>query len=365
MCEVRRSSSSHSIKMMELPKVEVNLQFTAVRLLKESSRVKVFSARRLKSNSKVALKHVQKEATKKKDFLSEFHYNNLLCSHQNILTCFNEPFETDSSFVLTQELAPYGDLSKFVKKGGIGEIRGKRVARQVAQALEFMHEKDLVHRDVCTENIFVFDRELSLVKLGDFSKTQQEGALVKKLKVGSPWAPPKVSVAVYNEGYHVHSSQDAWQLGILIFVCLTGSYPWSSADITDRHYNSWVAWLKRKTTKMPPRFRCFTPRLLRLLRRLLEPKPEKRTSVKEVYKYLSDPWLLDEIDSLRIKANNKLPKIMSDSTKSLFTRLERKLIDLVRSQLRQPDPQPEIVNKKHVHFSFDTELANDADDATP
>nr|XP_045600472.1 serine/threonine-protein kinase SBK1-like [Procambarus clarkii]XP_045600474.1 serine/threonine-protein kinase SBK1-like [Procambarus clarkii] len=327
------SGSFQSMKTGELPRVEVERQYSDVRLLAESSGVQVFSARPLQPGAScVALKCLHKDTTKKKDFLREFNYNLNLDRHLNIVSCFAAS-ETFNSYVLTQELAPMGDLSNFVKKAGLKQQVAKRVIEQVTNALEFMHKENLVHRDVCLENILVFDRELSRVKLGDFGSTQEAGALVKKLKVRSPWAPPEVSVAVYNEGYHVHSGQDAWQLGILIFLCLTGSHPWSSADITDRHYNSWVAWLKRKTTKVPLRFTCFTPRLLRLLRRLLEPKPEKRAGVKEVYKYLSDPWLLEKSRSVDTSVNNASAEVSISCKKSLFTRSENKLVEIIRSYI--------------------------------
>ncbi|XP_042231500.1 serine/threonine-protein kinase meng-po-like isoform X1 [Homarus americanus] len=355
----------HNIKMLELPRMEVDCHFSDVRLLAENSGAKVYGARYLQSGTSVVLKCVQKEATKKKDFCRERHYNHCLSSHPNIVKCFDDTFETSTSYVLTQELTRVSDLSKFIMKGGVGEMRAKLVAEQVGQALEFMHKNDLVHRDVCSENIFVFSCELTRFKLGDFGSTQRVGAFVKKQKVRSPWAPPEVSLTVYNEGYLVDTAQDAWQLGILIFVCLTGSYPWSSADITDHHYNSWVAWLKRKTTKMPPRFKCFTPRLLRLLRRLLEPKPEKRSGVRELYKYLSDPWLMDESNSFGITINAKLSQILSGSSKSLYSRAEEKLLDLVHSRLHHSDVRPPAGNKKRVRFSFDGEIWSPGDAVTP
>ncbi|KAG7163613.1 serine/threonine-protein kinase SBK1-like [Homarus americanus] len=238
-----------------------------------------------------------------------------------------KPFETYDSYAFAQEFAPISDLSKFVRVGGVGEARAKRAAEQVTQALEFMHKEDLVHRDVCIDNIFVFNREVTRFKLGDFGSTQRVGAFVKNQNVQSPWAPPEVSLTVYNEGYHVHTAQDAWQLGILIYVCLTGSYPWSSADITDQHYNSWVAWLKRKTAKLPPHFKCFTPRLLRLLRRLLQPKPDKRSGVREVYKYLSDPWLIKGAEDFGISSDSSSSESLSQE--SLVTRIEKKLAKLL------------------------------------
>ncbi|KAK8730636.1 hypothetical protein OTU49_007853 [Cherax quadricarinatus] len=350
----RRSStdSFHDIKMLDLPRLEVDRQFYDVRLLASGWYTKIFVARHHKADDRVVLKCVQKGTTKKEDFFREFHYNYYLSPHPNVIKSFHVPFGTNSSYVFAQELAPEGDLSQFVRRGGLGEMLTKRVAEQVAFALQFVHSKDLVHCDVTLDNILIFDREMSRVKLGDFGNTQREGSLVKKVNTRVPCIPPEVKEVVYNEGYHVHSSQDAWQLGILIFVCLTGSYPWSSADITDHHYKSWVTWLKRKTNKPPSRFRCFTPRLLRLLRRLLEPKPEKRTSVKEVYKYITDSWLVKGMDPIDI-AFDDASDASETTANSLFKTAEKKLAELFRSYLRHPEPSIEVKQKKRVRFALD------------
>ncbi|XP_071529612.1 serine/threonine-protein kinase SBK1-like [Panulirus ornatus] len=184
--------------------------------------------------------------------------------------------------------------------GGLGEVKVKRVARQLCSALEFLHEEGFVHFDVCLQNIFVFHHGMCLVKLGDFGNAHRVGALVKKRSVRLAWAPPEVYQALHCGGYLLQTSHDAWQLGILIFVCVTGSYPWFSPDVADHHYNSWVSWLEHRTPKVPPRFRCFTPCLLRLLQGLLEPHPEKRASVALVLEYMPQTWLVRGINPLDI-----------------------------------------------------------------
>ncbi|KAK7083386.1 hypothetical protein SK128_018932, partial [Halocaridina rubra] len=85
---------------------------------------------------------------------------------------------------------------------------------------------------------------------------------------------------------------DVWQLGILIYVLLTGQLPWQKADLTDPNYSEYVNWRKRRTLRTPKKFSNFTSRLLRMFKRLLEPKPDKRSSVREVYKYPADKWLI-------------------------------------------------------------------------
>ncbi|MPC82441.1 serine/threonine-protein kinase SBK1-like [Portunus trituberculatus] len=291
-------ASFHRVRVFDLPRLDVERQFSGVRVVGEGWRASVVGATHRASDTRVALKLVHKASTRRRDFFRELHYNYYLSPHPNIVTSYDAAFDTPTAYVFAQELAPCGDLSGVVRRGGVGEVRAKRVVEQVAFALEFMHTKELVHRDVRLHNILLFDKDLRRVKLADFGATQRAGTLVKKVDVRVPWAPPEVCRAVYHEGYHVSTALDAWQLGVLLFVLLTGVFPWAAADITDAHYTAWVAYTKRKTNKVPRRFRAFTPRLLRLLRRLLQPKPEKRAGVREAYKYLSDTWLARGADRL-------------------------------------------------------------------
>jgi serine/threonine protein kinase len=98
---------------------------------------------------------------------------------------------------------------------------------------------------------------------------------------------------VRGESYYVYKSSDVWQMGMLIYLMLSGGVePWQSADdISDPVFSEWVQWLRRKNLRVPDPFQIFTPRLLRLFKRLFEPKPKKRSDAKEVLKYLEDEWI--------------------------------------------------------------------------
>ena len=115
---------------------------------------------------------------------------------------------------------------------------------------------------------------------------------MKKRVKSLPSCPPEVWEAVLLEGYNIEIGSDVWQLAMMIFVCLTCRFPWDKADITDPKFNEFVEWQKRKTTRTPKEFRGFSPRLLRLMRRLMELKPSKRYPVTETNKYLRDRWLV-------------------------------------------------------------------------
>lgn len=93
------------------------------------------------------------------------------------------------------------------------------------------------------------------------------------------------------EGYNIETGSDVWQLAIMICIMLTTKFPWEKADITDGHFTEFVDWQKRKLARTPKYFHDFTPRALRMFRRLMEIKPSKRYPVVEVRKYLKNDWI--------------------------------------------------------------------------
>ncbi|CAG7727023.1 unnamed protein product [Allacma fusca] len=281
-----------------LEKLCVQEDFRFLKIVAEGRFSKIVLVR--KDTDKMALKAISSESATYEDFKREMDYNYFLSPHPNIITSYNVPFILDNLFVFVQEYAPYGPLSKFVlggKRAGIGllEPQVKTMAQQVASALEFMHSLNLVHGCVTLDNILVVGPNLSSFKLSDFGSTRPVGSLVKKTEITSSCIyPPEISQILPQEKYYMYTSLDVWQVGILIVQCLTGCDPWQEADITDPFYCQFSDWHKKKSIRVPDLFKVFSPRLVRLMKRLLEPKSTKRCEIKEVNKYLSDKWICRE-----------------------------------------------------------------------
>jgi serine/threonine-protein kinase SBK len=282
----------HNIRKTKLDDIDISTEYDIQSTLAEGSFARILLVRHRRTNTKLVLKAIHMELTAESEFHREYHYSYYLSPHPNILSIYPVAFTTQNCFVFAQEYAPLGDLSGCVKAGGLPESHCKRVAQQLASAVGFLHSLKLVHRDLKLENILVFAADMSLVKLCDFGATVREGTLVTKHRcTWQPFLPPEICELITRERYECRMTSDCWQIGIIIFVCLTGCPPWQSADISDVAYCNFMRWQKRKTTKVPVQFRYFTSRFLRMIKRLLEKKPEKRASVNEINKYLKDIWM--------------------------------------------------------------------------
>ena len=108
-----------------------------------------------------------------------------------------------------------------------------------------------------------------------------------------PFLPPEQCDALRNEKFTCRRYADCWQAAIVLFVCATGNTPWQIAQMAmNPDYMNFAKWQKRRTTKVPMQFKKFTPRLLRMFRRLLAHKPEDRAEITEPFKYIKDSWFV-------------------------------------------------------------------------
>lgn len=84
---------------------------------------------------------------------------------------------------------------------GIGELHTKRVAKQLATALDHLHTRNLVHRDVKLDNILIFKSDFSRIKLCDFGETRRVNSVVLRRNEWLPYAPPEVLQIPTDESY--------------------------------------------------------------------------------------------------------------------------------------------------------------------
>uniref|UniRef100_A0A914R1B9 Protein kinase domain-containing protein n=1 Tax=Panagrolaimus davidi TaxID=227884 RepID=A0A914R1B9_9BILA len=185
----------------------------------------------------------------------------------------------DSAFFFVQEFCPHASLREAVEasQGGIGEIAVKEIFSKVLSAVEFMHNENLVHRNLKAENILIFDKtNYSRVKITDFGLTRKIDSTVKYLEYVSSYHAPELCETVVNEVLTVKYSIDVWALAIIFYYCLKGRFPWQKATIMCKPYWEWEQWLKRKSPMLPKRWDAFSDKSLKLFKKCFTSKPKDR-----------------------------------------------------------------------------------------
>lgn len=239
----------------------------------------------------VAIKAINKNNTRRSDFKKELKYGRYLGNHPNIITTYENAYETKTSYVMVQEFATGGDLFDAIEpEVGLKESTAKSYLHQITKAVEYMHSKKLVHRDIKPENIVLGDEKGSLVQLIDFGMTLRTGTHVPKVCGSIPYTPPEICNSSDEVGFLADPSCDVWSVGVLLFCMLTGSFPWEQATLDDPNYYEFVQWQNGVTIKPPQMWRRFSPRLLKLFNRLLAADVKDRCDITEVYNYLEDAW---------------------------------------------------------------------------
>ncbi|CAH2091398.1 unnamed protein product [Euphydryas editha] len=288
------TGSIHKIREFELEKVCLVEEFDILQIVGEGWFGKILLVEHRASDTEIVLKALPKPYVSIRDFYREFHYSLHLSAHKNIVTTFDVAFETAGFYVFCQEYAPLGDLTSNMLDTGIGEIHTKRVAKQLAAALEHLHQRDLVHRDVKLDNILIFKSDFSRIKLCDFGETRKAQSVVRRRNEWLPYSPPEVLKLSMDSTYKALISHDIWQFGIVLFICLTGCLPWQKAAFDDPRYLSYYNWYNSANPlkKQPKLWKMVSSKAQKMFKKFVEPRVEKRASnFTELSRYCDERWM--------------------------------------------------------------------------
>ncbi|KAG8556847.1 hypothetical protein GDO81_018228 [Engystomops pustulosus] len=169
------------------------------------------------------------------------------------------------------------------------------IARQTAQGMDYLHAKNIIHRDMKSNNIFL--HEGLTVKIGDFGlatvKSRWSGSQQVEQPTGSIlWMAPEVIRMQDNNPFSFQS--DVYSYGIVLYELMTGELPYS--HIRDRDQ---IIFLVGRG--------CLVPDLSKLYKNC--PKAMKRLVADSIQKVKDERPLFPQILSSIELLQHSLPKI--------------------------------------------------------
>ncbi|XP_014245638.2 serine/threonine-protein kinase Nek8-like isoform X2 [Cimex lectularius] len=205
-----KSSNSSSSKIISLEN-----SYEKIRTVGKGAFGTAILYRRISDSKLVILKEIdmtELNAAERQMALNEVEVLSVL-HHPNIISYLGS-FEINGMLIIEMEYADGGTLSQFIikSKNPINELEIWNLYKQIVAAIQYMHEHNILHRDLKTANVFL-TKELD-IKVGDFgiSKVMNTKSQAQTV-LGTPYyISPEMC-----EGKQYDEKSDMWALGCILY----------------------------------------------------------------------------------------------------------------------------------------------------
>lgn len=280
------------------------------KLLGEGSFGKAYLAEVEGDEKKYVIKQVMMDGLTEQEKKETFNEAAILkrLDHPNIIK-FKEVFiqrKPKEALNIVTEFADGGDLGQKIESQNKQPFKESQILDYITQiclALQHLHKKKIIHRDLKSGNVFLM--QSGIVKLGDFgiSKGLRNSQEKAKTMVGTPYylAPEIIN------GQQYDAKCDIWALGILLYELMTFKMPFNAVSLPLLSIK-----INRGVYKPPPS--TYSNEIKDLLKKCLTIEPDKRPSIDEILKL---PLIKDRIKSFlnEVQYDQDLSKTMTKQYK--------------------------------------------------
>ena len=207
-------------------------------------------------------------------------------SHPNIVRIY-EFYESDNNFYLINENCEGGELYNYINNSTLNEQQLSVIFYQVFSGLCYLHENNILHRDMKPENILISKKEKDLlsdeeyfwIQIIDFgtAKIFEQNKSENSIVGSAYYIAPEVLNQDYNE------KCDTWSVGVILYMFLVGRPPFNGRSNEEIINSIKTKNLDENNEKLLQR----SPEVRDLVKGLLEKDTSKRLSAKEA---LNHKW---------------------------------------------------------------------------
>ncbi|KAG8186306.1 hypothetical protein JTE90_007329 [Oedothorax gibbosus] len=239
---------------------------------------KVKLAKHLPTGKEVAIKIIDKTQLNPSSLQKLFREVRIMkiLDHPNIVKLF-QVIETEKTLYLVMEYASGGEVFDYlVAHGRMKEKEARAKFRQIVSAVQYCHQKRIIHRDLKAENLLL-DGEMN-IKIADFGFSNEfvPGQKLDTFCGSPPYAAPELFQGKKYDGPEV----DVWSLGVILYTLVSGSLPFDGANLKE---------LRERVLRGKYRIPFYmSTDCENLLKKFLVLNPGKRASLEAIMK---DKWM--------------------------------------------------------------------------
>ncbi|XP_041349202.1 serine/threonine-protein kinase Nek3-like [Gigantopelta aegis] len=237
-------------------------------------------------------------------------------SHENIVA-YVDSWEDDSNIYLVTEFCEYGNLGDYVRQRPSRESDAtySHWLLDISRALQYIHERGVIHRNVKPESIMVSRRSSQTVlKLGHFRipKVLELGSSVTQTVLGTPrfMSPEMQNGETYN------AQTDIWSLGVCFSDLITDQFKTSGPSKNTVYGN--VPGLEELDMPVKIKSTWCSKGLARIINMMINKDQSKRPTaamlVEELTKHLKNTH--SDLDDRRPVVPPEIIRVKREKTKT-------------------------------------------------